>query len=151
MLHWEAAFPSLFDPSVELNYRNFHAAKEVARVLMAMGESDQANQLIEKALPLAKSLLRGPGYFEIPRVFEATLRSIEGDEREALDAIRRSWGGRWSPYELLLIDELKPILDHPEYQAMAAKRKAELAVQLERIREMEANGELARIPVLEGE
>ena len=118
---------------------------------MAMGESDQANQLIEKALPLAKSLLRGPGYFEIPRVFEATLRSIEGDEREALDAIRRSWGGRWSPYELLLIDELKPILDHPEYQAMAAKRKAELAVQLERIREMEANGELARIPVLEGE
>jgi hypothetical protein len=39
-------------------------------------------------------------------------------------------------------DELKPYLKLPEYLAMAEPRKAEPAVQLQRIRDMEARGEL---------
>lgn len=46
----------------------------------------------------------------------------------------------------MLQDELKPLQDNPEYQEMAAKAEARMAAQLKRIREMEANGELAPIP-----
>lgn len=51
-----------------------------------------------------------------------------------------------SPYPLETAHFLQPYFDHPKYQAMANKRKAELAIQLERIRKLEANGELAPLP-----
>ncbi len=41
---------------------------------------------------------------------------------------------------------LDSIRDEPEFQAMVAEIKADIAAQLERVREMEANGELEPIP-----
>ena len=143
----EAAFPSLFDPSAEVDGYNIQQAKDVARVLMATGEREQANHLIAKALPVAR-LLTPSVVIYYPRLLEASLHAIAGDERQALAAIRRYFEAGGSPYTLMLQDELKPLLDNPEYQEMAVKREAELAVQLQRIREMEANGELAPIPTL---
>jgi hypothetical protein len=41
--------------------------------------------------------------------------------------------------------------DEPEYQAMVAEIEADMAAQLERVREMERNGELEPIPELTAE
>ena len=51
-----------------------------------------------------------------------------------------------SPYRLMLQNELKGLQDNPEYQDMAAEAEVRMAAQLQRIREMEAKGELAPIP-----
>jgi hypothetical protein len=76
------------------------------------------------------------------------MHAIVKDDRKALDAIRRFLNSGGSPYDLMLEDDLKRFESNPEYQTMAEKRKAELAIQLKRIREMEANGELPPIPDL---
>jgi hypothetical protein len=41
---------------------------------------------------------------------------------------------------------LESLRDEPEYQAMVAEIEADMAAQLEHVREMERNGELAAIP-----
>jgi hypothetical protein len=38
------------------------------------------------------------------------------------------------------------LFEEPEFKAMVAEIKADMAVQLAHVREMEANGELAPIP-----
>ena len=62
------------------------------------------------------------------------LHAIAGGEPQALAAVRRYLDAGGSPYRLRLEDELKPLLDNPEYQEKAGKRKAELAARLKRIR-----------------
>jgi hypothetical protein len=41
---------------------------------------------------------------------------------------------------------LESLHDEPEFQAMVAEIEADMAAQLERVREMERNGELEPIP-----
>ena len=141
---WELAYPAFFDPSPDVYATNASYAKDVARVLMATGDQKQANRLIKEALAVVSP--QAP-YLEILSL-EASLHAVAGDDSKALDAIRRFLDAGGSPYELMLQDELKRFESHPEYQPMAEKRKAELAIQLEHIRAMEANGELAAIPEL---
>ena len=42
--------------------------------------------------------------------------------------------------------EMEPLHDEPEFQAMVAEIETDMAAQLERVREMERNGELEPIP-----
>jgi hypothetical protein len=42
--------------------------------------------------------------------------------------------------------DLVSLHEEPEYQAMVAEIEADMAAQLERVREMERNGELEPIP-----
>jgi tetratricopeptide (TPR) repeat protein len=143
---WEQAYPAFFDPSPEVYAINASYAKDVARVLMTTGELEQANRLIEEAL----AVVRPQVPYERILSLEASLHAVAGDDSKALDAIRRCLDAGGSPYDLMMQDELKRFEGNPEYQAMAEKRKAEIAIQLKRIREMETNGELAPIPELPG-
>ena len=110
---------------------------------MATGEQEQADHLIAEALAAAKPVNYGDSLLHQP-----ILHAVGRDDRQALDAILRYLDAGGSPYRLMWQNELKPFKDNPEYQALAEKRKAELAIQQNRIREMEANGELAPIPEL---
>jgi TolB-like protein/Tfp pilus assembly protein PilF len=141
---WEQAYPNFFEPSPEFEWSSRWIAKDVARVLIATGDREQANRLIRETVAVVNSVT--------PRIstlhFEAVMHAIVKDDRKALDAIRRFLNSGGSPYDLMLEDDLKCFESNPEYQTMAEKRKAELAIQLKRIREMEANGELPPIPDL---
>jgi tetratricopeptide (TPR) repeat protein len=149
---WELAYPSLFEPSVKIIGRwipdfevnDVWKAKALARVLMATGEREQANYLIAEALATARSMDKRLNHL----LLEASLHAIAGDERQSLAAIRRFFEAGGSPYNLMFQDELKPFQDNPEYQEMAVEAEARMAAQLKRLREMEANGELAPIPEL---
>jgi hypothetical protein len=52
---------------------------------------------------------------------------------------------------LLYNPNLESIRDTPEFQAMVAEIEADMATQLERVREMERNGELEPIPEVSAE
>jgi tetratricopeptide (TPR) repeat protein len=84
---------------------------------------------------------------------------ILGEEAQALDGIERFLGtyrGNPQNYRLFLDEDprfmlyhdpvLGPIRDHPRFQALVAEVEADLAQQLENVREMEHEGEL---PTLE--
>jgi hypothetical protein len=57
-------------------------------------------------------------------------------------AIDEGWREHWW-YLLHHKPDLEPIHDEPEFQAMLAEIRADMAAQLERVREMERRGELA--------
>ena len=141
LFQWKLVYPTLFNPSPEVDSNNYWIAKDVARVLKATGEMEQAKHLIRETLVTVKSISNRSAL-----QIEGCLHAITGDDQQALNAIRSFFDAGGSPYYLMLEDELKRFEDHPEYVAMAEKRKAELAIQLKRIRKMDAAGELAEIP-----
>ncbi len=65
-------------------------------------------------------------------------------------AIDEDWRVEWW-YQLKLKPDLESLHDEPEFQAMVAEIEADMAGQLERVREMERNGELEPIPELAAE
>lgn len=77
---------------------------------------------------------------------------MQGRTEEALRALRQAVDEGWrSPWWYYLVHDpaLDSIRDEPEFQAMLEEIKADMAAQLEHIRVMDANGELAAIPDIE--
>jgi hypothetical protein len=60
-------------------------------------------------------------------------------------AIDEGWRRFWW-YSLKYDPSLESLHDEPEFQAMVAEIEADMATQLERVREMERTGELEPIP-----
>ncbi len=137
------SYPELFDPAVELRPGNYAEAAIAAVALSENGENEHAARLATKVLELQTKMGR-PFHFQIMN--QAYAYHAKGDESGVLLAIQAFFNEGGSPYVLELRHFLEPYFDLPEYQAMADKRKAELAMQLERIRRMEANGELPPLP-----
>ncbi len=75
--------------------------------------------------------------------------ALRGDKQRALSALRQAidegWRSLWW-YSLKQSPILESLHDEPEFQAMVAEIEADMAAQLERVREMERNGELEPIP-----
>lgn len=132
----------LLESDVEITANNLDVAIQVARVLIRTGEESHARNLLQKVM--ARLDLMHQDYEH--ETYRAVSYALLGDEVKTLAAIRQYFNLGGSPYDLERKQELKPYFDHPEYQAMAEKRKAELAVQLDRIQKMEASGQLAPIP-----
>lgn len=157
---WEDTYPSLFEPNAKLDESTLWEASDIARTLLATGEEERASYLLSESLAIAKTLPPSPNSM----VLEATLHVLAGDEEKALETVLQDLDAGVSPSKLRdsgYVNDMKSILDSPEYQAKAAElgyakeeteRAAQWAVeaakQLKRIREMEANGELAPIPEL---
>jgi hypothetical protein len=80
---------------------------------------------------------------------DVQIHAIRGDRQKALSALRQAidegWRGLWW-YHLEHNLSLESLHDEPEFQAMVAELQAEMAAQLERLRESRQNGELASIP-----
>jgi tetratricopeptide (TPR) repeat protein len=144
------SYPELLnerDPKVDRS--NYTAAIGLALALSRAGEQQQADLLLDRSLEQIQTIprLSSFGY----GLADVRIHAIRGDRQKALSALRQAvdagWRGQWW-YHLERDLSLEPLHDEPEYQAMVAELKADMAAQLERVRELERNGELAPIPAL---
>jgi TolB-like protein/DNA-binding winged helix-turn-helix (wHTH) protein/Tfp pilus assembly protein PilF len=144
---YEELFPELLserDPRVDL--RNYRAAIDLALILSRTGEQEQADLLLNRSL---QQIQRRPrfgrrGY----DIADVQIYALQGEKQKALsalrDAIDEGWRAEW--WWRLRKPDLESLHDEPEFQAMVAEIEADMAAQLERVREMERNGELEPIP-----
>ena len=82
-------------------------------------------------------------------IADVELHALRGETELALEALRehvaRASLDNWR-FRLLYNPNLESIRDTPEFAAIVAEIEADMAAQLERVREMERNGELEPIP-----
>ena len=131
------------DPRIDDNY---DIAIDLALVLIRTGEQERADLLLDRSLEYIQTIPRlGFGYW----IADVQIYALQGEKQKALAALREAidegWRGLWW-YFLERNPNLESLHGEPEYQAMVAEIKADMATQLARVREMERNGELEPIP-----
>ena len=145
---YRAAKPDLVDgEDPDVNDTNWRWAINVASVLAEVGERERADNLLNKALLAIGSTPRlGYGGFGISDV---EIYALLGDKEKALDTfvttVEAGWRSSWW-IKTEMNDNLASLHDDPRYQAIVADIQSQMAEQLARVREWEANGELASIP-----
>jgi Flp pilus assembly protein TadD len=147
---YEKSHPGLLNegnPTVDGS--NWGAAIDLALVLSNTGEQEQADLLLNRSFQLIQTLPRlgRLGYW----IADVRIYALRGDKQKALSALRQAIDEGWRvPWRYFLEHDsaLESLHDEPEYQEMVAEIEADMAAQLERVREMERNGELEPIPEL---
>jgi hypothetical protein len=132
--------PELLQEEPRVGAWNHAAAISLADWMRRSGDAVTANSLLEKSLSVISQTT--DRYYPPART---TAYLLQGDTHRALAALREAVEGGWRFGWWLL--ERKPIYEPlwelPEFQSLMAEVKADMAAQLERVREMERNGELA--------
>ncbi len=145
---YEKSYPELFDvgdPAVDR--RNYKAAIGLALIRSRAGEHKQADLLLDRSLEQMQAIPRlgFPGF----GIADVQIYAVRGERAKALAALRQAidegWRGFWW-YYLEHDLSLAPLHAEPEFRAMVAELEADMAAQLERVREMQRNGKLAEIP-----
>jgi hypothetical protein len=150
---YEKRHPELLgEDAPNVDYGNYRAAIGLASVLSKTGEQEKADLLLNRSFQRIQSRprLSWAGY----GIADVQIYALQGEKQKALSALRQAidegWRAFWW-YHLKYDPTLESLHDEPEYQAMVAEIEADMAVQLERVREMERNGELEPIPELAAE
>ena len=145
---FEKIAPELLnEDSPAIGSRNYRAAIDLALILFETGEHERAEWLLEGSLEYIRQIPRlgSSGY----QIADVQIYALQGDPPKALSALRRAidegWRNLWW-YYLKHDPALESLHDEPEYQAMVAEIEADMAAQLERVYEMERNGELEPKP-----
>ncbi len=137
--------PELFAPDAKVtdSTLGLFRAKDVALSLIAAGERDRAEQLLESAGKLAR------GHTEwIYRYILAKVQLARGDRAAFFQTLRELVGMKVALEHLYLDPEFAVYRDDPEFQALFGdlpRKHAELIATLHR---MDASGELAPVPPL---
>jgi tetratricopeptide (TPR) repeat protein len=139
------AFRELLDPEVpKVNNWNCGAAIDFALVLMKLGEKDRANDILDGALAVLKTMPRlGTNGFWVD---DARIYATQGRTEKALEALSQAVESGWrfqTWYYLDLDPNLHSIRDTAEFARLRAIVESDLQNQAERLRELEASGELA--------
>ena len=126
------------------------SALQVAPVVWALieiGEREQAEQLAETGLEVARNNFRQGTYGYGVEISDAEIQAVLGNHQFALDALVEAVNSGYR--NLRWIEEspfLDPIRSDPKFVAAMDIIRADRAAQLERVREMERNGELPALP-----
>lgn len=142
-------WPELFEPEPQVGTNNFDIAPEVAWILRARGDHEAAARLLGKALAVFEDPARSVYPPDWARVmFEVEVLAVQERNAEALAALRRviDDGWRWDWWQIERDPTLTSISAEPEFIAMLAEVKADVAAQLEEVRAMERDGELSAHP-----
>ena len=111
------------------------------------GEQERADLLLDRSLTFIPTIPR-LGYNGYG-IADVRIYALQGKTETALAALRQAidqgWRINWW-YYLEHDPNLDSIRNEPEFQAMVKEIKAEMAAQLERLRAMEASGDLEPIP-----
>jgi len=125
------------------NARGQWGAIELALILSGSGEQERADLLLERCLQYVRTMPRlgWGGYW----VADVQIYAMQGKKQKALATLRQAVDEGWRTlwwYYLQREPNLESLHGEPEYQAMIAEIEADMAAQLERVREMQRTGEL---------
>jgi len=130
-------FPELLgDATVQLNRTNFKAAIDLADVLRQLGREEEANHLLDAVTAYISGIPRRSytGYW----VDDVRIHVLRGENELALTALREAvdsgWRDEWR-YYLEHDPILEPIRGDPRFQEVVGEIRADMARQLERIRQ----------------
>jgi len=145
----EKRFPALLkeDSPRIASTVEYSIAIDLALPLSKSGEQERAELLLNRSLHYIQTLPRlgFAGYW----IADVQIYALQGEKQKALAALRQAIDEGWRTlwwYFLKYDPTLESLHDEPEYQVMVAEIEANMAAQLERVREMERNGELEPIP-----
>jgi hypothetical protein len=129
-----------------VNLMNVAPAIQFAYVLSEIGEESHAENLRSTALSVISDSQR-LGIFGFG-ISDVMVYAQQGEKDEALRALRTAVDEGWRLFWWYDLEDptLDFIRNEPEFMAIVAEIEADMAAQLEEIREMEKNGELAPIP-----
>jgi len=129
-----------------VNLMNVAPAIQFAYVLSEIGEESHAENLRSTALSVISDSQR-LGIFGFG-ISDVMVYAQQGEKDEALRALRTALDEGWRLFWWSDLEDptLDFIRNEPEFMAIVAEIEADMAAQLEQIREMERNGELAPIP-----
>jgi len=145
---FRAAQPDLVDGTdPEVNATNWEFAIEVANILAKIGKRERADNLLNEAL-LAIGARPRLGYRGFG-IRDVEIQALLGDKDKALTtlatAVEEGWRFSWW-INTEANGNLASLHDDPRYQAIVADIQSQMAKQLARVREWEANGELTSFP-----
>jgi len=131
-----------------IDEKSYRAAIDLAYVLQLSGEQERADLLLEHSLAYIRSRISRLG-FNGYDIADFQIYAIRGEKQRALttlrEAIDEGWRFRWW-YNLEHNPNLESIRKEPEFQAMLIEIKADMAVQLTRVKEMEKEGDVCVNP-----
>jgi tetratricopeptide (TPR) repeat protein len=147
---YEKTHPELLsndDP--EVGGMNLGPAFDLALVLFKTGETERADLLLNRSLQYIHAQPRLSIDASLYRVYVAQIFALQGKKQKALSAFRQAinegWRREWW-HQFEHEPNFESLRGEPEFQAMREEVRAEMAQQLENLREMERTGELASIP-----
>jgi len=153
--HYEEALERFFpfyswlecDGDMTVVRNNLFPAINLSLALEKTGNIECADRMLDAALEFMQRMprlgLRGYG------IADVEIYARQGKTRLALDTLRKSIddGYRWSWWtQGEGSPHMTSLLENAEFKAMMDEIRADMAAQLERVRQMEANGELAEVP-----
>ena len=145
---YQTHYPALLnDNEPVINRTNYRQAIDLALVLAKTGEQDRADYLLDRSLAFVrgKPRLDFVGY----GIADVQILALQGKTEAALTALRQAIDEGWRQFWWYYAEHdpnLDSIRNEPEFQAMMQEIRADMAEQLVRVHEWEANGELAPIP-----
>ena len=137
-------------PETKVTARNLTVAIYRAAILAGVGEDARAQQLLHNCLEAAKTVPSREWYlfgnFQLVQIY-----ALLGDVPNALLALRESIdegkrSGWW--IDLLHSPITAPLRNEPQFQEMVEEIRADMAAQLENVREMQRTGEMPPLPVI---
>ena len=130
-----------------VNLANYRSAIDLAGVLLLAGQTDRASYILSESQDQIAETIR-VGFYGF-WVSDVQILALQGKTDAALAALRQAidqgWRTDWR-FFFYVDPNLDSIRGEPEFQAMLLEVKEDMAAQLERVGEMDANGELAEIP-----
>ena len=136
LARYEENFPELFSEQyLPIDRTNFRAAVDLALVLQHVGQHDRAELLLNRSLQFIKAIPRMwvSGY----QVKDAEIFALQGRHDEALAALQQAIDQGWRRFWWYIAEHesnLATTRDRPEFQAMMAQMRADMAVRLVRVR-----------------
>ena len=145
---YEKTFPELFSDSLPaFDWRNYRAAIDLYLVLQGTGEPERARALLKRCQSDISNMPIAGEYGK--ELADAEIFALLGETEQALRALREAFvnGSRirwwlWTERN----PNLDSIRDEPQFQEILDEVRADMATQLEQVREMERRGELRAIP-----
>ena len=146
---YSTSYPELLDDSnVSIGLNNYRAAIDLSLVLQNLGKDEQADHMLNRCREFIRERPR-LGWWGGYWISDVLVLALQGKKTLALsalqDAVDENWRSLWW-YYLRYDPNLESIRNEPEFQQVLARIEADMSSQMQDIRKMEINGDIAAVP-----